>query len=573
MDKSLLFFSSLLNLSTNNKDTKTGLPTSNYKIQYNVNKYTDNDPYKVSSTEQKSINYIVVNSLQSEGQYINYLGNSTTNDFSQFNNNKDHESDISLKSIISQSKDNPAIKLTAAHFAYLKEFNIFPANRLIVLRRYAGPSPHDIFTYKQPPINTVVGYYNFEKSPLPVTINFNEKQKPFDSSFTDVLQDVIGIDASSIPGMDSSVGQQVTGSNLAQDIFLKIGQKLGITNENVTYGDPDIIYEAMIRDTNPDDIQSGLESNIRIEFETTYVLRDFGGLDSRAMMFDIIANCIHMGTSNSKFFITGTAADRLNKLYSELESGDINGLLNDIIEGLVEILKEITTKIKNAAEGLADAAIKGNAVDYILSGAKSALSGLIKQRYSRYKQQLKGALSALSGMHSAPQHVTIGNPKYPQFMCGNLVLKEAELIAGGELSYDDMFTELTVKYKLESGRAMGAQELTSLYNCAKGRIYDTPESLQSIFIKENSEFKAPAIEKQEQAFRESIQPETVFVQENEPEIIDIPDQTPFSLDNIEQTNDDPNLDDIVLNEENDNELQTLPATLINVTPTATINGF
>jgi hypothetical protein len=100
MDKSLLFFSSLLNLSTNNKDTKTGLPTSNYKIQYNVNKYTDNDPYKVSSTEQKSINYIVVNSLQSEGQYINYLGNSKTNTFSKFDNNKNHESDISLKSII-----------------------------------------------------------------------------------------------------------------------------------------------------------------------------------------------------------------------------------------------------------------------------------------------------------------------------------------------------------------------------------------------------------------------------------------------------------------------------------------
>jgi hypothetical protein len=539
-DRSLSFFVTIAN-KRNNPDSKTGMSSTNYDVQYNLNKYNKEDPLKGGTTENKTVTYKVVNSQQAEGQFINYQGNSTTNDFKPYENKPEHESDIKLSSIIDWTQQNhDAMRLNVFHFAYLKDFGVYPANRLMILRRFNGPVPDDIFTTKSKPINTMASYYKLD--PSPVTITFSEDWKQFDSTFMDVLQDVIGIKFDSIPGVNQ-VMDVASGSPLSQDIFNKIGQKLGIISEGgMPYGDPNIIYQASIRNASgEDDIKggaTGLKSDVKIKFETTYVMREIGGVDAKAAMLDIIANAIHMGTSNSRFYITGNAASTLSRIMKDMETGNVDGLFKEIIDGLTEIISGITQKIVDAGKGIVDAAQEGGAdgaIQAVLGDLKSIGSALLKQRYTRYKWQLRGAVSALSGMYTAPWHITIGNPKFPWFSCGNLVVENVELQAGGELGYNDMFSELTVSITLKAGRALGADELTGLFNNGRGRIYDTPDAVQSLAIPQDQSAKLPGTEatgsqnvKQDQGVSDAP---TASDPAN-----DVPETTDHSLDNKDSDN-------------------------------------
>ncbi len=173
MDRSLKFF--LTPNSQKQRDSKTGLSTTEKTVQFDVTKYSPDDP-RQTTTEQRSVNYKLVNSLQNEDQFINYLGNSSTNDFRPFNQNAEHESDIKLSSIIEWTKDKPALKLTAFQFAFLKHFNTYPANRIVALRRFAEAVPHDIMNTQIKAQNTMITYYDFEKG---ISFNFNEVWEDF----------------------------------------------------------------------------------------------------------------------------------------------------------------------------------------------------------------------------------------------------------------------------------------------------------------------------------------------------------------------------------------------------------
>jgi hypothetical protein len=244
-----------------------------------------------------------------------------------------------------------------------------------------------------------------------------------------------------------------------------------------------------------------LESKIHIEFETTYVLKEFGGVDAKAAMLDIIANSISMGTSNSRFYVTGSAAGQLNTIMKSMEAGDVDGLFDDIAGALKEIITDVTAKMVKAASGITTALTSATdpaggadaAIQAVIGNLQSFGSALLKQRYSRYKWPLRGAFGALTGMYTAPWHVTIGNPMAPWFSCGNLVVDRVDMEAGGELAYNDMFTELRVKISLSAGRALGGDELSALFNNGSGRIYDTPDKVQSVYIPQGQSFTAPGI--------------------------------------------------------------------------------
>lgn len=484
-DRSLSFFATLAN-KQNNPDNNTGMSTSNKEVQYDIKKYNQNDPLSAPAAENKTVNYTVVNSLQNEDQYINYLGNSNINEFTKYINNPEHESDIKLSSIIEWTqKNHPAMKLNAFNFAYLKDFGVYPANRLMILRRFNGPVPDNIFNTLSKPTNTLVTYYDLENSPL--TISFNEEWEKSDEQFIEVLEDVIGIKLSSAIDMAGNI--PLLGSNLAQDVLNKIGQKLGIISEGgMPYGDPNIIYEATRRKVEGDKVVSGLTSKINIEFETTYVMREIHGIDAKAAMLDIISNVINMGTSNSRFLITGSAAAGLQKLMKDMENGDTAGLIKNIIDGITELINKAVESISQVGGAIIDDPDPAGA----LSAAFASLTNdLLKQRYTRYKWKMVGVVGALSGNYTAPWHITIGNPKFPWFTCGNLVVKDVTLNVGGELGYNDMFTELNVKIKLESGRSLGAQELASLFNSGNGRIYDTPDKVQLLYVPADSNVIIP----------------------------------------------------------------------------------
>lgn len=542
-DRSLSFFVTIAN-QQNNPDSKTGMSTSTKDVQYNVQKYDKNNPLGGSTTETQSVKYNLVGSLQNDDQTINYQGNSKTNNFTPYTSNPEHESDIKLSSIIDWThKSQPSMKLNVFNFAYLKDFNVYPANRLMVLRRYNDGVPHDLFNCSTKPINTMVSYYGLDASPF--NISFKERWTEFESSIMELLQDVIGIKFDSIPSIGKivSAASSVVPSNLQQTVLEAIGQKLGlISNGGAIYGDPNMIYQAAIRDASGEDMsKTGLESTFSATFKTTYVFREINGIDAKAAMLDIIANAVHMGTSNGRFILTHNASDKLSKIVNAMQTGDIDGMLNEVIDAISdvvakssELLSDIASNIKSA---LTSAAQGDTApiVDDILSVAGQ----LIRNRFSRYKWQLRGAIGALSGQHTAPWHLTFGNPKFPWFTIGNLVVDGVDLNFGGELSYNDTPTEVTVTIKLKSGRVMGAGELTSLFNNGKGRIYDTPESVQVLKVPQDQQLSFP---ESPSTNRDDSQSAVNSLVTSDP-ANDVPATTEYSLNNQDSDNNLPSTKD------------------------------
>ena len=65
-----------------------------------------------------------------------------------------------------------------------------------------------------------------------------------------------------------------------------------------------------------------------------------------------------------------------------------------------------------------------SAIETVIKGLEEAMGTLAQTRYERYKWKVKATLGAISGGHTAPWHLTLGNPKVPWFSMGNLVLDD-----------------------------------------------------------------------------------------------------------------------------------------------------
>lgn len=531
MDRSLKFFLGITNKNKTNKDPHTGLSRVSNTTQVSVTNKTD-DPYKKSNDTQ-SYNQTTTNvkSLLNDRFFVNYLGNSSSN---QYNPSVaiPEESDISLSSIIEwTTKNHPSMRLKAEDFVYLKAFRSYPANRLMVLRRFPGAVGHDLFSSNMKPLSTLVTY--IPEGEMPVRITFNEKWKSVgeDHTFMSVLQDVIGIDFSTIPGVGNLVSAGE--SPFAQDMINKIGQKLGfITDGSMPYGDPNIIYDASIRDVSGKGLNSGLESTVTVTFETTYLFQEINGVDAKAAMLDIIGNILVMGTSPERFYVTGTASHQLQTLINEFKNGNVGGLFNSIKEGITEVINEAIDKIAKVAQEAADASTDGDnntsALSTVLDKVGNMASDFMKSRYSRYKWQLTGLLGTMTGMETAPWHITIGNPKAPWFTCGNMVITSVELIPNDVLGYNDYFTELTVKINLKQGRSMGLTGLSNMFNNGRGRIYIPEEQLKKIIKPSNIDSNSINYNSTETTNNNT--PETI-VSTDGTENNTVPNITDFSLDN------------------------------------------
>lgn len=494
-DRSLSFFASLYP-GGNSKDPNTGMDLKNESVEFNINKYDPNDPLTRQSSENKTANYSVVQSTLNDDQYINYMGNSTTNDYRPYNPGADVQNDASLSSIITWTQQShKSLKLSYGHFAFLKDFGVYPTNHLMILRRFNGAVNHNLFNTTATPAYTLATYYSFDEDFL--NISFKEGWETFNDSIMKVLSDVIGVDLGTIPGVGKLVNSETLGSALVQDIMKAVAQSLGfVTPDTSIYGDPNVIYAAAIRKIGDSDDEFGgsLQADIQIKFKVHYTLKEINGIDAKAAMMDVIANAIHMGTSNGKFLLTGQATDSLNDFIRKFEAGKVEEMIDSVLAGLKGILDKVKDGIVNSkAAQEAKSGNVGGAIEESLKALEQFGSDLLKQRFLRYKWKIRGAVGALSGMHTAPWHISIGNPKNPWFSCGNLVVENCTIKngEGAELSYNDFPTEWVFEYTLKNGRPMGANELSSLFNGGRGRVYDTPDKLQNVNISSNSSYKLP----------------------------------------------------------------------------------
>jgi hypothetical protein len=388
--------------------------------------------------------------------------------------------------------------LNPIDFAYLKNLGVYPNNRMIVARRYPGPVYDDLFYTNDEtlrPVASVVSWVPPDQEFM--KIDFNEEWEDHNETiqeiFSGIMEEQFGFKMPETPAVLGWTG------GLRYD-FLK---KLGVTDagaDNVPEGNPNMIMETKRRKTLGNSGGSALASDFEVTFEAIYDTSKYiPGIDPSVAYLDLIANLITFGTSNSQFYLTGEFGGKLTQLVDLFRQGKWYDVLVLFIDGIINAVKSVTnvitdfltdsTKKSDDSEKTEDKAGLAESIGKsLIDTLDNALASIGKAIISKYKEKIMGALAAMTGAPNGYWHVTIGNPRNPIFMSGDMVCTNVEIELGKELGFNDLPTEIKATIKLVPARNLGAQEIASKFNSGKGRIYGRPDE-QYISTQPNNDSK------------------------------------------------------------------------------------
>jgi hypothetical protein len=238
----------------------------------------------------------------------------------------------------------------------------------------------------------------------------------------------------------------------------------------------------------------GIEYTHAIPLIFEYTARPIGGINTKAVLLDILSNFLLVGSVSAMFwggqhrfvgqpqgypFIGGKNAMRAWYGGNPVEWGtetiktfatqskDAFGLLGDFFNSILGLFKG--NPFVPPGSGGSTGNKKGNVVtNYINAYAADRSSGQIPY--------LQGHKALLTGEPVGEWHVTIGNPMNPIALIGNLICKNMEVEFGDELGPDDFPLSIKVTVNLEHGMARDRDAIQSMFNRGQGRIYSLPDN-------------------------------------------------------------------------------------------------
>lgn len=231
---------------------------------------------------------------------------------------------------------------------------------------------------------------------------------------------------------------------------------------------------------------------LNIIFE--YKARPIGGVNTKAVMLDILSNFLVMGTSNAIFF--GGAHRFLSspKGYPFIggDEGKQAFYRGDAVKFAGSMIQEATRNSTNIFDGVKD--IMKNLLDAVTtldfnkifgndkdsSGNRlldNATKGYMASRAKDAVPHLSGMRALLIGEPVGEWHLTVGNPLNPIALIGNLICEGIEVEFGDELGPDDFPLDIKVKVNLKHGMARDKDAIQSIFNRGYGRIYSLPDNL------------------------------------------------------------------------------------------------
>lgn len=416
--------------------------------------------------------------------------------------------DLSTPHIIDKLNNISALQLKYADFAYLKDYGVYPNNRMVVVRRFENPVPDDLFSLGggKRPMSTIIGYAKDIGSLIKIDVN--EDWIESESSFKSILDDFgskIGKSSGWGANNDKSLGSYAAGGfDILPKQFLnpfttilqrKILIGMGIIDENsaseLPIGDPNIIRESKRRKTfDLDDSGSGVKGKFNIKLTTEYEQKFINGVDPTIVYLDIINNALRMGTSESTFYlgqnntISNTFREKIDRLSTD-PTGAIQEWAKAIAKAFGEMLGELKSKITglfteenqptsdeerekqeeanraaNSEKAKEAGGILDNATNLLLEAGELIIKNIVEQ----YRHKLLGVITNLTGAASTPWHVTIGNPLRPIFISGDMYCKSVEIEPGNDLAFNNLPSTIKVTIALESARNLGLQEIFAKYN-------------------------------------------------------------------------------------------------------------
>jgi len=409
-----------------------------------------------------------------------FRGKDSTSEFvgSNLQNIKDVDvNQTSLTDIIEWSQGWKSTFLTHADFAYLKNLGVYPTNRLMIARRFSGPTQNNLLKIADSPMATMISWMPDDSDFFNITFG-EEWEYAQRTSFSDILNSLgddfgkkskvgeaaaSGFKSFSLPGWTESL--QIELFNL---LFPDLKGKYD--SNNPPFGNPNLIKETKTRTlVSKDQSGSGLNSRFSIKFVVEYEQKFLNGVDPSLVYLDILHKALIFGTSKSVFFFGDVLESGSSEFIKNLISGDYNAVkkaLSDfgeaISNSLKKIAKELEQKNKNRKINTADLTY-----DILNNLGKTVIASLV----SKYRIKLFGVLQALTGAPSGYWHVTLGNPKKPFFSSGDLITTGVSMTFGKVLSFNDLPSSIKLEFTMEPARNLGGQEIMDRFNTGSGRTY------------------------------------------------------------------------------------------------------
>jgi len=394
-------------------------------------------------------------------------------------NSLDLNDGLSIPSLIAWSEKYPALQLRYQDFVYCKKLGYYPNNRLIVLRRFKGGVPDNLFDYYRTdtskvqftqPLATMITWLDPKDDIIDMT--FNEKWKNYEESFINTVKNIFTnykLSDKKKEDSNNNEGFEDLMTSLSIEELTKVfgngdyRKEDGVPFTRSGIGNPNLIREAKRKDS--------LESKITFKLTFEYELRYINDIDPSIAMLDLISNALRMGTSESEFKYNIPFLKE-----SDLVKSFINGDMSKATEMFEKNIKKFTTdiqsKLQTLMNGLKEVAGKVLSTEGVKDIASNALTYIV----SRYREDLKASLAVDTGLPSGIWHVSVGAPKNPIISCGDLIITKSELKLGKEFGYNDFPNSFEVIYTLESARSRGRQELIRIMNSGRGRLYVYPKS-------------------------------------------------------------------------------------------------
>ena len=438
-------------------------------------------------------------------------------DFNGLNYSTDW-TDCSIRTLVKLSAQKETSELGQARyrysdFMYCKDLGM-PNNRMITLRRFATPVGDNIFglestassndngVYSVPgDVGRLVGYFDTDENRLEDIINYSfhgtwkeveaewqqlHSQEDDRVSPVGMLLNTMSADyrknfESSIAGDNNLISQWLGGKlNFKTQEWYK-------GNVALTNYDKNKVYEPINTIRNNHLYEGKLDFNQEINLTFVYTLRSYDILNPKAAMLDLLGNIVNVTYHRGTFWggrqqiigpqpntagwreadnIVNNAFDKVGGIFAAAYDAGTNA--PNWWGGLASAMQSFGQAAFGSLKDMAAAAMnwaKENVNAKTVANAGSSLFDMVKglTKNTLGRPQLYAFHSLVTGRDQGFWHLTIGNPRNPIAVMGNLILKDARITHFGPLGLDDFPTGLKVTVTLAPARSRDAVDIQKMY--------------------------------------------------------------------------------------------------------------
>jgi len=295
------------------------------------------------------------------------------------------------------------------------------------------------------------------------------------------------------PGYNKAVGAGIAGNHTLWTYLggSKIATGIGKNNELLRNYDKNRVYEPKNTIQSTHIYEGKIEFTHEFTLNFSYKLRAYDNINPKSAFLDLIGNILEVTARRGRFWggarkligpqtnmamfekvdsIIDNAFDKLGGIWEDLTS---NGISMDTVLGTMDRMAKDMGDAKERIDGVTKSLTSdftGTAAKLFESlGGTDVLKGYIKNALGRPTKIAWQSL--LDGSDTGLWHVTIGNPKNPILVMGNLIVTDSNIQQFGPLGLDDFPTELKVSVTLKHARPRDLTEISRMYSKGMNSLY------------------------------------------------------------------------------------------------------